>query len=251
MNVLIIEDEKPAADKLKLLLKKMDREIIILDTLETVEQSVNWFLGNSPPDLIFMDIQLDDGVCFEIFEEVKIETPVIFTTAYDEYAIRAFKVNSIDYLLKPIDEDSLKTALDKFEKVYTPKENVNNKLEQIYQQLLHPYKTRFFVKIGLRYKSVQVEEIECFYISERCTFLRTTTGKNYDIDYSLEQLEKLIDPEHFFRINRNYIINIDSITDMLSYSTSRLKLKLTNSTSDDELIVSRDKIRDFKRWMDK
>jgi DNA-binding LytR/AlgR family response regulator len=251
MKVLVIEDEKPASDKLKQLLKEFNKSIVVLDTLETVEQSINWFSNNPTPDLIFMDIQLADGVCFEIFEEVTIETPVIFTTAYDEYALKAFKVNSIDYILKPVDAESVATAIRKFEKVYQQADKMNDKLERLYEQLLHSYKTRFFVKIGPRYKSVQVEEIESFFINERCTFLKTRSGKNYDVDYSLEQLEKLVNPQYFFRINRNYLIHIDSITDILSYSTSRLKLKLKNDPDNEELIVSRDKIKEFKRWMDK
>jgi DNA-binding LytR/AlgR family response regulator len=251
MNVLIIEDEKPAAEKLKQLLKKLNHNIIVCDILETVEQSINWFTHNPAPDLVFMDIQLDDGICFEIFNEITIETPVIFTTAYDEYAIQAFKVNSIDYLLKPLDTASIETAIRKFEKVFRPKEKINEKLEQLYNQLLNTYKTRFFIKIGSRYRSVQIEEIAYFYINERCTFLKTHSGKEYDIDYSLEQLEKLVDPQYFFRINRNYLINIESISEILSYSTNRLRLKLKNDPEKEDLVVSRDKIREFKKWMDK
>lgn len=249
MKVVIVEDERLAAEKLQRTLKLVDSEIEIIKVLETVEESVNWFSENSSPDLIFMDIQLDDGISFEIFDSVKIESPVIFTTAFDEYAIRAFKVNSVDYLLKPIEKEALEAALEKFKNIYSGKE-IGIKISKVIEQISKSFKSRFLVKVGTHFQSVPIENISCFFVEERCSFLKTKNGKNYDLDYSLDQIHKLVDPELFFRINRNFIVNMNSITEILSYSTSRLKLKLETCSSED-LTVSRDKVADFKRWMDR
>lgn len=250
MKVVIIEDETLAAEKLNSLLKQVDSSIEVLDVLESVEDSINWFSQNTMPDLIFMDIQLDDGISFEIFDAIKIEAPIIFTTAFDKYAIRAFKVNSVDYLLKPIEQGSLEMAISKFKKMFSENVKIEAKISQVFEQLSKNYKLRFFIKVGIKFQSIQVSEICCFLVEERNTFLRTQKGKTYDLDYSLEQLQKLIDPKMFFRINRNYMVNINCIDEIISYSTSRLKLKLTGENNDD-LIVSRDKVSDFKRWMDR
>jgi DNA-binding LytR/AlgR family response regulator len=251
MNILIVEDERPAADKLIQLLKKIDPEIQVAGILETVENSVNWLRENPAPDLILMDIQLNDGICFEIFSVLKITTPVIFTTAYDEYAIRAFKVNSVDYLLKPIDLEALAAAIEKYKSLFGQKPVEVEKINHIFEGLIKNYRTRFLVKIGLHYNSVLTDDIECFCICERSTFLRTFSGKSYDLDYSLEQIQSMVDPSRFFRINRNYIVNINSITNILSYSTNRLKLKLNSSSDYDTIIVSRDKVSEFKEWLDR
>jgi len=249
MKVVIIEDERLAAEKLESLLKQVDVEINVIAKLESVEESVNWLAANPSPDLIFMDIQLDDGISFEIFDTLKVEAPVIFTTAFDQYAIRAFKVNSVDYLLKPIDRDSLKSALEKYRRVFRPA-GMEEKLSKVFEQLVKPWKTRFFVKVGVHFQSVPVEEICCFFVEECCSFLKTQTGKNYALDYSLDQLQKRVDPELFFRINRNFIVNINCIAEIISYSTNRLKLKLKNF-NDEGLIVSRDKVPEFKQWLDR
>jgi len=249
MKVLIIEDEKLAADRLKDLLLQINPGTEILASTESVEESANWLAKNPPPDLIFMDIQLDDGISFEIFETVNIESPVIFTTAYNEYAIRAFKVNSVDYLLKPIEKEALEAALKKFEKIYAGK-NVEQQLSKVFEQFSKPWKIRFFVKVGARFLTIPVEEINCFFVEERCSFLRTRTGKNYDLDFSLDQVQKKVDPEMFFRINRNFIINIQYISEMISYSSSRLKIKMKNFEHEG-LVVSRDKVSEFKHWLDR
>lgn len=249
MKVLIIEDEKLAADRLKDLLLQTEPETEILAILESVEESVNWLIQNPSPELIFMDIQLDDGISFEIFDAVNIEAPVIFTTAYNEYAIRAFKVNSVDYLLKPIEKEALETALEKFKKIY-PEKKVETQLSKVYEQLIKPWKTRFFVKVGVRFLSIPVEEICCFFVEERASFLRTQAGKSYDLDFSLDQLQKKVDPAIFFRINRNFIVNINFISEMISYSSNRLKIKMMNF-EDEGLIVSREKVSEFKQWMDR
>jgi DNA-binding LytR/AlgR family response regulator len=249
MNTVIVENERLAAEKLASLLEQIDKNIKIVGMLESVEESVNWFNANPSPDLIFMDIQLDDGVSFEIFESVRIDAPVIFTTAYDQYALRAFKVNSVDYLLKPISKEALELAIKKFRQVYGTGE-VNEKISRVYEQLVNQWKSRFFVKIGNHFQSVPVDDIAAFFVEERCTFLRTRSGKNYALDYSLDQLQKKVNPEIFFRINRNFMIHIDSITEIFSYSSTRLKIKLQNF-SDEGLIVSRDKASEFKQWLDR
>ncbi len=250
MKVVIIEDEHYAAEKLIQLLNKTAPEIEILQVLESVEDSINWFSSNVSPDLIFMDIQLDDGISFEIFDAVKIDTPIIFTTAFNEYAIRAFKVNSVDYLLKPIEEQALETAFHKFKSIHSEKQEFSEKVSKVIEQISTKYKSRFFLKVGSRFQSIQVSEICSFFVEERSTFLKTMSGKTYDLDFSLEQLQKRIDPTIFFRVNRNYLVNINCIAEIISYSTNRLKLNL-KSNSENGIIVSRDKVSEFKHWMDK
>jgi len=247
MKVVIVEDERLASKRLESLLVKAEPGIEIIQILESVEDAINWFSQNSKPDLIFMDIQLDDGISFEIFDAVKIDAPVIFTTAYNEYAIRAFKVNSVDYLLKPIEQEALETAIQKFKKLFAESGDFETKLARVIGQISTQYKTRFFIKVGIRFKSIPVESICSFFVEERNTFLTTTEGKNYDLDHSLDQLQKMVDPKLFFRINRNYLVNINCIDEIISYSTNRLKLKLGKT----EQIVSRDKVTDFKEWMDR
>jgi DNA-binding LytR/AlgR family response regulator len=251
MNVLIIENEKPAAKNLNRLLNRIEKNINVVAVIETIEESINWFNTNVAPDLILMDIQLDDGLCFEIFESVKINTPVIFTTAYDEYAIKAFKVNSIDYLLKPVTEELLAGAIEKLKTIYPSQAITNEKLNHIYEHLGSRYKTRFFVKIGEHCKSISANEIASFYILGGCTFCVTLSGKCYDISYSLEELERLLNPLQFFRINRQTLINIDAITDIISFSKNRLKIKMPHEEKTGELLVSREKAAAFKKWLDR
>lgn len=250
MNVLIIEDERLAAEKLSRLLKEITPDIKILDTLRSVEQSINWFASNPPPDLVFMDIQLEDGISFEIFENCKIKVPVIFTTAYDEYALKAFKVNSVDYLLKPIIVDDLKTALDKFHSLHRATPDFSG-LEAIVRQLQPRTKERFLIRIGEHYRSVPITDINCFYILERSTFILTNAGKHYPVDYSLDKLEQLIDPALFFRVSRNFIINFYAINDIIAYSSSRLKVVLIDRVGQEDILVSRERVTVFKEWMDR
>lgn len=251
MKVLIIEDEHYAADKLSRMLHDLDPDIQVLALLESVSESANWLSSNPAPDLIFMDIQLDDGISFEIFDSVKITTPIIFTTAYNEYAIKAFKVNSVDYLLKPYTAKDLKSAINKYKELHEGTGIQSEKFDHLYRQLVKEYKSRFFVKIGTHFHSISVDEIACFFIRDRATFIKTLIGKNFDIDYSLDQVQKLVDPARFFRINRNYMINIDSIADIISYSSNRLKIVLKNFEHLDDLLVSREKTSDFKKWLDR
>ena len=250
MKVVIVEDEHLAAQKLIQLLKATEPGVEVIQVLESVDESVNWFASHNDFDLIFMDIQLDDGISFEVFDAVKIEKPVIFTTAYNEYAIRAFKVNSVDYLLKPIDSEALESALSKYRKLFSEQQQIASGISNVVKQLSQSYKSRFFVKVGIHFKSIRVEEISCFFVEERCTFLKTRGGKNYDLEHSLDQIQKMVDPLQYFRINRSYLVNIESITEIIGYSSSRLKLKLENC-HDENLIVSRDKVSDFKKWMDR
>ncbi|MDR1980614.1 MAG: LytTR family DNA-binding domain-containing protein [Tannerellaceae bacterium] len=250
MKIVIIEDERPASQKLIRLLKGADSGIEVIDVLGSVEQSVNWFSENQSPELIFMDIQLEDGLCFEIFEKIQIEAPVIFTTAYDEYALKAFKVNSIDYLLKPINPDELRNAINKFNTVHGTKQDYS-KYESVIRQLPHQNKERFLIKIGEHYKSVLTSDVSCFYTLERSVFLFTCFGKSYPVDYSLDRIEQLVDSRLFFRVNRNFIVHYDAIQDMIIYSSNRIKIILTNRQEKEDILVSRERVSDFKRWMDR
>jgi len=251
MNILIVENEIPAADKLIGILNIIDRSITVLAVCETVEEAINRLQEKPQPDLILMDIQLDDGLCFEIFETIRVDTPVIFTTAYDEYTLKAFKVNSVDYLLKPIDEEALKSALDKFKKIYTDKDPFKRDFKQLLYEFRNQYKSRFLIRIGEKYRSVLVSEISHFTIRERNVFLTDNQGRDYGVDYSLEQLESMLDPRKFFRINRECIVNINAIASMYNYSSSRLKLTLKDEGKKDEFIVSRDRVTEFKKWIDR
>lgn len=251
MKVIVIEDEKLAAERLVDMIQKYDPAIEVLAIHNSIKQSVNWFENNEHPDLAFFDIQLSDGLSFEIFEKTIIDCPVIFTTAFNEYAIRAFKVNSVDYLLKPIDNDELGVAIDKFKNNYPIKDVLHQ--QQVFDKVLNlitnNYKQRFVIKVGEHIRSVATEQILYFYSLEKATFLNTVDNHNYVIDYSLEQVENLIDPERFFKINRKYLITIDAINDIITYSNSRLKIELKQS-DDQDIIVAREKVKQFKKWLD-
>jgi DNA-binding LytR/AlgR family response regulator len=249
MNCLIVEDEKVAAERLVGLIKNYDQSIEILEIIQSVKNAVKWLNTHQAPDLIFMDIQLADGLSFEIFEQTIVKTPVIFTTAYDEYALKAFKVNSIDYLLKPIDQGELNNAIDKFKEKIAPNEIPSQVFDTILQSLTKNYKSKFVIKVGEHIKVFTIDDVQCFYSMEKYAFLQNNSGRDYTIDYSLDQLEDLLDPGKFFRINRKYIVSFSSISDIISYSNSRLQVKLHTNTSDD-LIVSREKVQDFKKWLE-
>jgi DNA-binding LytR/AlgR family response regulator len=251
MNVLVVENEQPAADKIVRLLKKLDKSIAVIDVIETVEDAINRLQENPQPDLILMDIQLDDGLCFEIFDTINVDIPVIFTTAYDEYTLKAFKVNSIDYLLKPVDEESLRSALAKFKRLNADKDPFRRDFRQLIHEFRNQYKSRFLIRIGDKFRSVPAGEISHFHIAERNVFLTDFNGRDYGIDNSLDQLQEMLDPRKFFRINRECIVNIDSISLMYSYSSSRLQLTLKGHEQDELFVVSRDKVADFKKWTDK
>ncbi|HBC78300.1 MAG TPA: DNA-binding response regulator [Bacteroidales bacterium] len=251
MNVLVVENEHPAADKIVRLLKKLDKSIKVIDVIETVEDAINRLQENPQPDLILMDIQLDDGLCFEIFDTVNVDIPVIFTTAYDEYTLKAFKVNSIDYLLKPVDEESLRLALVKFKRLNADKDPFRRDFRQLIHEFRNQYKSRFLIRIGDKFRSVQAGEICHFHIAERNVFLTDYNGRDYGINNSLDQLQEMLDPRKFFRINRECIVNIDSISLMYSYSSSRLQLTLKGQEQNELFVVSRDKVSEFKKWIDR
>ncbi|MEM1319997.1 MAG: LytTR family DNA-binding domain-containing protein [Bacteroidota bacterium] len=252
MRVLIIEDEKPAARRLRKLIGDCRPEAIIVEVLDSVEASVAWLNSFESPDLIFMDIQLADGISFDIFAEAQIEAPVIFTTAYDQYTLKAFKFNSVDYLLKPIDPDELKPALDKFDKVFH-QNHVYDKssIEQLLESLSgKSYKERFLVKMGQQLSYVATTDIAYFFSEDGFVHIRDRNNKRHIIDYTLDQLEGVLSPDHFFRINRKIITHLDAIHKIHTYFNSRLKLEL-RPTADLEVIVSRDRVGDFKLWLDK
>ena len=250
MKIIIIEDEKPAARLLQRKLEKLD--IIVNTMLHSVEEAINWFSENTHPDLIFLDIQLSDGLSFEIFEKIDIKSAVIFTTAYDEYALKAFKLNSIDYLLKPIDEDDLEIAVNKFKSKLPKNEIINLDFEQIKKMLQNPfektYKARFTAKIGQHLKVFTTDEIECFFSENKGTYIHTIDNRNYLIDGTMEALENELDPKNNFRISRKFIIPLKSIKEILLYSNSRLKVILP-TYKDEEVIVAREKVQEFKSWI--
>ncbi|MCK5677512.1 MAG: response regulator transcription factor, partial [Flavobacteriaceae bacterium] len=248
----IIEDEKPSARRLGRMLKEINIDAQAM--LHSVAESIKWFQNNKQhPDLILLDIQLSDGLSFEIFEQVEVMSAIIFTTAYDEYALKAFKLNSIDYLLKPIDDDELKNAINKFKANQPKPHNLQVDLEQIKKLLINPldrnFKDRFTVKIGQHLKIINTSEIDCFYSENKATYINTDEKRNYLIDNTLEQLEEQLDPANFFRVNRKFIINIEAIKDIISYTNSRLQIKL-NHFSELDIIVSREKVKGFKNWLD-
>lgn len=256
MNVLIIEDETPAAEKLERFILRYDATIAVLATIKSVENAINWFKSNdNHPDLVFMDIQLLDGKSFEIFNHTEINSPIIFTTAYDEYALEAFKVNSIAYLLKPYAYDDLVRAMQKAEALKNSfgeslkKEDFIGDLLKQLNQSDKSYKTRFMVKIGDHIKTIPTERIRLFFAEGRTAYIVTDEGKKFIIDFNLEKLEELLHPHTFLRVNRSFILNINCIKDVIVYSNSRLKV-IPDQVLEREIIISREKVPVFKKWMD-
>jgi len=250
MNIIIIEDEKPAARLLQRKVEKLGLQVNQM--LHSVEESITWFQSNPHPDLIFLDIQLSDGLSFEIFETIAIKSAVIFTTAYDEYALRAFKLNSIDYLLKPIDEEDLEMAVNKFKARNATISNLSLDFEMIKKMLVNPidreFKKRFTIKMGQQLKMVNIDEVECFFSENKGTYLHTFDGRDYLLDTTLEQLENELNPKEFYRVSRKFIIPMKAIREIQLYSNSRLKVILP-TYKDDDVIVSREKVTDFKEWL--
>lgn len=247
MKVLIIEDEYAAARRIKKLVQAILPEAEIADQIDTVEGAVQWFESDAEADLVLMDIQLADGPCFDIFDFTEVSIPVIFTTAYDEYAFQAFRVNAIDYLLKPIKKKDLEQAIDKYTS-YTKGQELASNYQEI-KKLLQPDKPRrFMVKIGNQIRLVPMDQIAYFYTENKITFLVTWKGKRYPIDYSLEKVEELTNPEQFFRINRQFIIHIDAIEGMQIYSKSRFKVDLEPACELDA-IVSAERSPRFRKWV--
>lgn len=251
MNVLIFEDEKHTAKRLIQLLKKYNPDINILDVIGSVEQGINWYQNNPFPDLVFQDILLNDGNCFEIFEKVKVEIPLIFTTAYNEFALQSFKLNSIDYIVKPYDFQDIKKALDKFrnfkEMFIVPE---NELLKSIVQSKKGEAKKRFLVKLGDKYSSVKSNDIAWFMYDEGVTFAYTFENSRFPVNYSVDLLSEILDPDNFFQINRKYVLNFESIRNIHTYFNSRLKLEIVPEPEED-IIISRERVKDFKAWLDR
>lgn len=258
MKVFIIEDEHLGLDRLVKMLREVSPEIEVLGHAETIKSAVWWIQNNPPPDLIFMDIELADGQCFEIFNQVEVTAPIIFTTSYDEYALHAFKVNSVDYLLKPIRQEELKRSLEKYQRLKEQFGGQNRQvniesliagLQSFHQQ--KEYRRRFLVRQGQRLLSIEVIDIAWFRVEGKLCFLRTWDNQRYLVDYSLEQLTEMLDPTEFFRINRNYLTQVKSIKAINNYFNGKLILQLSPAPESNDVIVSKEKAADFKRWMGK
>ena len=251
LNVLIIEDEEPAAKRLQKMLKEIEPDAVVLENIVSVSSAIKWFKNNAAPNLVFSDIQLSDGLSFDIFKAVEVTSPIIFTTAYDQYAIEAFKVNSIDFLLKPIKKDELENAVIKFRKITSasPAPAIDiNKILQSFNPSGVEYKKRFVVRYGEHIKTINIEEVVYFYTEDKVNFLCTKDGRRFVIDLNLDTLESTLDPKTFFRINRQYIIGIHSIGEMLAYTKSRVLIKLIPPAKH-ETIVSTERSADFKLWL--
>jgi DNA-binding LytR/AlgR family response regulator len=251
-SILIIEDEPEAADRLRTLVTELLPVATVMASLDSVVTAVRWLKSNPPPDLVFMDIQLADALSFEIFTQVDVTAPVIFTTAYNEYALKAFKVNSIDYILKPLDKEDLRASLKKLDRLKgsTERDKMLESISMAMQSLTKRYKERFVLKVGEHLRSVEVDEILFFFSLEKTTFAQTADGRKHILDFTMDQLESVLDPAKFFRISRKYIVSLKSINDMISHVNSRLRLVL--KTSDDhDIIVARERVQEFREWLDK
>jgi len=250
MKTLIIEDEELAADRLERLVRKIDPQLQVLAKLDSVAASVRWLKEHEPPDLIFLDIQLADGVSFSIFDQVEVKSPIIFTTAYDTFALKAFKLNSVDYLLKPIDETEVAAALEKYRSTQPVTNSISLiNLQEAIQSLTQKYKTRFVVKVGEHLRTLETDVLLYFFSQDKATFGVTREGRKHVLDYTLEQLETMLDPKAFYRISRKYIVSAKGIEDIVSYSNSRLRLVLA-ACDDKEVVVARERVQDFKDWLD-
>jgi DNA-binding LytR/AlgR family response regulator len=249
MNVLIIEDESLAADRLEYMLKEIDPSIKVLAKPGSIKESVKWLFNNSA-DLIFLDIQLSDGISFSIFDQVTVNTPVIFTTAYDQYAIKAFQVNSIAYLLKPVRKTDLAESLMKLKAVKSAFSIDFDMLMANIQGREPDFRKRFLIQTGEKIRKIEVSEIAYFFVLQKGVYLRTFQGNSFAVEYTLDKLEKMLDPSAFFRINRKYLVNMESIVNMVAWSRGRIKLDL-KPEADDELdtIVSIDRSAEFRKWL--
>lgn len=252
MKILIIEDERHNANRLQAMVKEINPENIVCDILESVTDSVEWFNTNPSPDLILMDVRLSDGLCFEIFTSSNVVAPVIFTTAYDEYAIKAFKVNSIDYLLKPIHRPELEAALTKFKQLISnqqPNPAIADLIDIIKKQGTS-YRSRFLIPLNDGYKSVGVEEVDYIYSEFKITHLVSNERQVYATTQTMDELEEQLDPSLFFRANRQHIISLNVIKDIHNYFNGKLKVVI-NKYPEVEILISREKAVSFKHWLDR
>jgi DNA-binding LytR/AlgR family response regulator len=260
MNVVVIEDERLTAQRLISLVKKYDASIHVLTQISSVVEAISWFKTHpiTSVDLIFMDIHLEDGDSFQIVAELNLKTPIIFTTAFDQYMIKAFKVNSIDYLLKPVNYEELAAALDKFKSLRSSNEfqsgstqvDIKALIKQLSQQNNPQFKDRFMVTVGTRIRSIKTESIAYFYLEEKTVLLVTYDGAILPIDYSLDKLMQIIDPKQFFRVSRQFIVSLNSIQMVHTISAGKLKLDLIPKTKQ-EVAVSGDRVSGFKEWLGK
>ena len=251
INVLIIEDEQPAAKRLEKMLLEIMPDSEIIGRCDSVEASVQFLKANKMPDLLMLDIQLGDGLSFDIFKQVEVSCPVVFTTAYDEFAIKAFELNSIDYLMKPIRKENLERSLEKFNKLRNQSSPLNwESIAALLDKDKRDFKQRFLVYVGEHLHSVQTSDIAYFYSVEKATFITTFTGKSYNVDLSLEKLEGMLSPTEFFRINRQYLVAFSAIKKISVLSKSRIKLTI-DPLPLDETLVSTARTHDFREWLDR
>ncbi len=251
LKTIIIEDEKPTARLLKRMVESLHLEVITL--LHSIKESIEWLSENTHPDIIFLDIQLSDGISFDIFEEITTSSAIIFTTAYDQYALQAFKLKSVDYLLKPIDKDDLQEAITKFKSHFNTSQSAVNLLDLknlLVSQSKPSYKERFSFKVGQHLKVIPVSDIQCIYSENKGTYINTIENRNYLLEHSLEKIGEDLNPNIFHRVNRKAFININAINDIVAYTNSRLEIKLKKAF-DDQIIVSRERVKGFKEWLDK
>ena len=257
MKYVIIEDEPLAQEELMRMLKSFDPDFELLASIDSVKESINWFKNNEHPDIIFMDIHLSDSICFDIFNNVEIKTPIIFTTAYDQYAIEAFRTNGIAYLLKPIEEDELIEALKKYETLTKATQDISDIQTQIQQlstlyaqpQTHNPYKERLLAKVGDNYQHIAMQDVAYFYSEDHYTFVATNNKQRYIINYTLDALIEQLNPQQFFRISRQFILSINSINTISKHFNGRLKITVNPSISED-IYVSRNRVPAFLAWLD-
>ncbi|QSE95969.1 LytR/AlgR family response regulator transcription factor [Fulvivirga lutea] len=248
MRVVIIEDESLAGKKIESLLSEIDSTIEVLTTLKSVEGALEWFNENPNPDLVISDIRLLDGISFEIFDQIDYSNPVIFTTAYDQYAIKAFDVNSVDYLLKPVQKEKLEKALGKI-KNNQPANVPFDELIAAIQNQQKEYKSRFMIKTGQKILAVPVDKIAYFFSQNKLTYIVAQDGKKYPYDQTLEEVDQQVDPKLFFRANRKYITRFSAISEIHPYFKGRIKINLTPE-ADDEIVISSERTPEFKKWLD-
>lgn len=246
MKVIILEDEQRAANHLQRMIGRVAPDMEVSHVFETVREAVDHLEHDTSVEMVFSDVQLADGISFDIFSRININCPIIFTTAYDTYAIEAFNANGIDYLLKPLEEERLEKAINKARKFSAAKTEVD--LSGI-ASASRPYKSRFMVRVGERIRTIRIEEILAFYSFEKTTYLHTDQHRNYIIDYSLEELENMLDPISYFKINRRYILSIEACSQILAWSNNRLKIDI-EGIDDPKIVVARERVRDFKAWLD-
>ncbi len=259
MKILIVEDEDLAVKKLKKTLSAIDSTATVVGESDSIKGTVDWLENNPSPDLILMDIELADGQSFEIFNHVQVKSPVIFITSYDEYALKAFKVNSVDYLLKPVQKEDLEAAIEKYKtmkQVYggngdSPSLSLDALVKELQQKLqTKEYRKRFLVKHGQKLVSVEVDEIAYFFSDGRLNFFKTFDNRKFVVDYTMDELNEMLDPDKYYRISRSFFISVNSVAQIHDYFGNRLILQL-KPESDKEAIVSREKVTDFKNWLGK